>query len=210
MQAYRPDRVVRVLTTLVSTAYFALWIVTSALLVAAPAAKLLAGGRNWTWELEVPATVRDSEATVSTSWGPARLAVENVRGSLRLPIATLPWGLVAVLWAHVAVLLGLTLVSLHHLRRIFQRVRDGEPFDAGNAVRMRWLGLLLLALAVFNGIAELVTSLALRTDPSSGPVAVAAGLHVNFPLVFVALVLVVLAEIFRRGSELEREQSLVI
>ena len=212
MQAYHPDRVVRVLNTLVSIAYFGLLAVAVVLLIAAPVAKLAAGGQpdNWTWGLEVPATLLDSESSVHTSWGPARLVVEDVRGILRLPIATLPWWLVAVLWSHVAVVLGLMLLSLHHLRRIFQRVRDGAPFDADNALRLRWLGLLLLALAVFNGIAGLATSLAVRKEIQGGVVAVKTGLRIDLPLVFVALALVALAEIFRRGSELESEQSLVI
>ena len=212
MQAYRPDRVVRALNTVVSIAYFGLWAVTVVVLIAAPAAKLMAGGQpeKWVWALKVPATLLDSEAAVHTSWGPARLVLEDVRGILRLPIATLPWWLVAVLWSHVAVALALMLLSLHHLRRIFQRVRNGAPFDADNALRMRWLGLLLLALAAFDGIAELATSLAVRKGLQGGTVAVATGLHIDMPLVFVALVLVALAEIFRRGSELESEQSLVI
>jgi hypothetical protein len=45
---------------------------------------------------------------------------------------------------------------------------------------------------------------------ASPRIAVAGGLHLDAPLLFVALALVALAEIFRRGAELEDEQSLVI
>ena len=106
--------------------------------------------------------------------------------------------------------LGLGVRSLHELRRIFQRVRDGAPFDADNATRMRRLGALVLALALLDGVAGLVTSLAVRGGVVSGGLAVATGLRVNVPLVFVALVLVALAEVFRRGAELETEQALVV
>ena len=200
------------LNTLVSIAYYGLWAGTVVVLLAAPAAKLMAEGQpdNWIWALEVPATLLHSGATVNTSWGTARLVVEDVRGILQLPIATLPWWLVGVLWTHVAIVLTLMLLSLHHLRRIFQRVRDGAPFDADNALRMRWLGLLLLALAVFDGIADLATSWAVGTGLTSGEIAVATEPRINLPLVFVALALIALAEIFRRGAELEDEQSLVI
>ena len=211
MQAYRPDRVVRVLTTLVSIAYFVACAGTVIALVAAPAVKLLAGGHpEWEFSLKVPTTGRDAAAIVPTSWGDARLVVKQSRADLLLPIAMLPWWLVAALWAYTAAGLGLVVLSLHHLRRIFQRVRDGAPFDADNALRMRWLGLLLLALALFDGLSQFVTTLALRGGVTGPCIAVARGLRVDAPLVFVSLVLVALAEIFRRGAELETEQSLVI
>jgi hypothetical protein len=212
MREYRPDRVVRVLNVLVSVAYFGLWAGAVLVLVAGLAARGLAGGNpdNWIWALEVPATLLHSGATVDTSWGPARLEVGDVRAIVQLPIATLPWWLVGVLWTHAAVAFALMLLFLHHLRRIFRRVRDGAPFDAENALRMRWLGLILLALAVFSGIAELATALAVRSGLRGGDISVAAEPHLNVPLVFVALGLIALAEIFRRGAELEDEQSLVI
>jgi hypothetical protein len=70
--------------------------------------------------------------------------------------------------------------------------------------------LLCVAVALFNGVAEFVTSLAVRNGLVSGDLVVTTGLRVNMLVVFVALVLVALAEIFRRGAEHEHEQSLVI
>jgi hypothetical protein len=211
MQAHRPDRVVSILTTLVSIAYFVLWAGAVVVLVAAPAAKLFAGGNpNWVWGLKVPVTALDSAATVHTTWGAAQLVIQDARADLRVPIAMLPWWLITVLWMHAAAAFTLVLLSLRQLRRIFQRVREGAPFDEHNARRMRWLGLLLLALALFNGVAEFVTSLAVRNGLVSSDLAVATGLRINLFVVFVAFVLVALAEIFRRGAELEHEQSLVI
>jgi hypothetical protein len=89
-------------------------------------------------------------------------------------------------------------------------VRDGAPFDVQNAVRLRWVGLLLIALSLLNGVAELVTSMVVRQGLAGGSVAVAGGLRIEAPFLLVALVLLALAEIFRRGAELEHEQSLVV
>jgi hypothetical protein len=136
MQAYRPDRVVRVLTTLASGAHFGLWAGAVPVLIAAPALRLFAGDDpDGVWSLRVPATVLDSEATVLTRWGPARLLVEDVRGDLRMPIGMLPWWIFAVLWAHAAVAGALILAFLHQLRRIFQRARDGSPFQESGVTR---------------------------------------------------------------------------
>jgi hypothetical protein len=211
MQTYRPDRLVRFLTATVSLFYYALWLGAALLLIGGPVVKLSAGGNpDWTWGLRVWTTVQDSGATVLTAWGPAHLRVENVRADIQLPIAMLPWWFVSVLWAHLALASGLMLLASHNLRRIFHRVREGAPFDAHNAVRLRSLGLLLLALAVMEGVAEFITAAVVRSGLTTGTIRVSTGLHFNAPVILVGLVMVALAEIFRRGAELEIEQSLVV
>lgn len=211
MPEYRPDRVVRVLTILITVAYYGILSVVALVLIATPALKLFAAGdREWEWGLPVPVFVQDTEVTVQSPWGAGRLEVEDARGSLRLPIAMLPWWLFALLWAHAAAAGGLIVLFLHNLRRIFQRVRDGMPFDAANAMRLRRLGRVLLALALLNGAARLVLTLAVRGNLSAGNVIVPASLDIDMSLVIVALVLIALAEIFRRGADLEAEQSLVV
>ena len=211
MRAYRPDRVVRVLTVLVSIAYFGLLGLAVVVLIGLPIVKLAAGDNpDWEIGLTVPVASLDGDATVVTGWGNARLQVEDMRGSLRLPIGILPWWLFAVLWTYVAAAIALTLVFLHHLRRIFQRVRGGAPFDATNAPRLRWLGLLALGIAVLRSVAESATSFAVRSGVTSERVEVPLGLSIDGSVVFFGLVLVALAEIFRRGAELEEEQTLTV
>ena len=103
------------------------------------------------------------------------------------------------------------LLFLHNLRRIFERVRDGAAFDAQNVARLRTLGMLLLAIAGLRAIAELATSIAVRRGLAEGSsLTVPTGFHLDLTLVPVALVLMALAEVFRRGAELEHEQSLVV
>ena len=149
------------------------------------------------------------QTAVETVWGPAPLLVGDVRGQLRLPFSTMPWSLLVVLWSYFAVAGALMLLFLHNLRRIFQRVRDGAAFDVQNVVRIRTLGVLLLAIAGLRGVAELATSIAVRSGLAAGSsLIVPSGFHFDGTLVGVALVLMALAEVFRRGAELEHEQSL--
>lgn len=211
MGAHRPDRLVGALSGIVSIAYFGLLILALVLLFGLPAAKVLAGeDTEWVIGLPVPVASIASDVVVLTRWGDARLEVENMRGSLRLPIRMLPWALFAVLWIYVASAATLMLGFLHHFRRIIQRVRKGAPFDEANALRLRWLGLLTLAFALLNGITEFVTSLVVRDGVVGGHVRVPLGLSVDGSLVIFGLVLLALAAIFRRGAELEAEQALTI
>jgi hypothetical protein len=211
MQEYRATRSVRILTTLVNIAYVGFWVGATIVLIATPAIKLLAPESNdWDFGLPVQAELRDADAAIETRWGGAQLEIEDVRGSLRLPIPAMPWSLFGVLWTYTAIAAALILLFVYHLRRILHRARDGAPFDPDNAGRLRLLGLLALALALLQGAAEFLTGLAVNEGLTDGGIRVPAGIHVDGPLVLFALVLLTLAEIFRRGAELEHEQSLVV
>jgi hypothetical protein len=211
MTNYKPDRVVRLLTALVSFGYFAVWVAAPMLLIAGPVLKVFGGDtRDWEYGLQVQARVRDASAAVNTTWGPAQLSLDQVRADLELPISAMPWWLFAALWLYLALSFILLLSSLHHLRRIFQRARAGAPFDAQNAGRLRTVGMLLLSLTVLGGIAEFVAASAIRDNVVSDLIRVSNGIYFNGPVALISLVLIALAEIFRRGAELENEQSLVI
>jgi len=212
MRSARPDRVVRTLTALASFAYFGLWAGAVLVLIGLPVAKAFGGtGADFYYSLELPVTAPTLQTMVQTVWGPAPLMLDEVRGELKLPISTVPWSFLALLWSYAAVGGALMLLFLHNLRRIFERVRDGAAFDAQNVARLRTLGMLLLAIAGLKAVAELATSIAVRRGLAAGSsLTVPTGFHIDFTLVFVALVLMALAEVFRRGAELEHEQSLVV
>lgn len=211
MTAYRPDRVVRLLYMLVSIACFLLWITAILVLVVAPAARLLTRDQpGWTWTMGLPAVVHGSDASVVTSWGAARFVVDRVRGDLVLPVSLMPWWLLVLVWTHALIGVGLLLLIFHHLRRIVRRVRDGMPFDVQNAIWMRRIGLLFLGLTLFNGLARLATAMAVRKDVVSSTIKVGGGVDLDLGNICIAVVVIALAEVFRRGAELEHEQSLVI
>lgn len=211
MWPYRSDRAVRILTILITVAYFGTWAASTVVLLGAPAIKFMARETDsWIFGLPIEVEMRDSEAALGTRWGDARIAVEDVRGTLRLPIPTMSWTLFGVLWTYMAMTFGLTLLFLHHLRRVLHRAREGAPFDPDNAGRLRLLGLLAFALALLQGTAGFLTSLAVNQGFADSGMRVPTGIHLNEMLVLFGLVLLTLAEVFRRGAELEREQSLVV
>lgn len=210
MQTSRSDRVVRTLTALASVAYYGMWVGAGLVLIGLPLLRASAGD-GFYYGLELPVTAPDLRATVQTIWGPAPLMLDDVRGNLRLPIATMPWSLLTLLWGYAAAAGALMLIFLHNLRRIFQRVRDGAAFDAQNVIRLRRLGALLLAIAGLNAVAEVTTSIVVRRALEEGSsLGVPTGFHADLTLVPVALILIALAEVFRRGADLEHEQSLVV
>lgn len=209
MGKYRPDRVVRILTGLISLAYYFAWLVTVVTLIALPAA-LLPGLEGVT--VGVPVTVPDLEESVAFDWDTPATAYRlgDARAQLEMPLGAAPLSYVALLWLGAAAMLPLTLRFLYHLRRIFQRVRDGAPFDLENARRLRSMGFLQLAISLGYGVFFYAQSLALMGAVTESSLDLDAWIPIDGIGVFTALVLIALAEIFRRGSSLEEEQSLVV
>ena len=188
MKIARPDRVVRTLTALASFAYFVMWVGAALVLIALPMIKMFGGtGGSFYYGLELPVTAPTLQTMVQTVWGPAPLMLDEVRGELKLPISTMPWSFLALLWCYAAVGGALMLLFLHNLRRIFQRVRDGAAFDAQNVVRLRRLGTLLLAIAGLRAVAEVATSIAVRRGLAAGSsLTVPTGFHFDLARSFLS------------------------
>ena len=212
MNVYRADSVVRLLTLIVSVLYRAAWVFGILLVVGVAALELF--GRPETlrdFEISVPAKVDLDDVKIGTAWG-GSLGLEMDEGtvSLQVPIASAP------AWFRLATYLGLAVIYIlvlrlfFHLRELFRRVRSGAPFDERNATSLRWLGLLLILIKTLTsaysfGLGQLVLR---AMSPSSVPVT--SSFSMDGMAIFVGLVLLALAEIFRRGAVLEDEQAHVV
>jgi hypothetical protein len=214
MNAYRPDRVVKTLTFIASILYFGGWVAAVLVLIGIPVGRLVAGKGlgNQAFLLTVRVDLTDMPTTLAPTWAPdaSRLTLTDVSGLLQLPAEVVPRWVLVTSWIAFAVMATLMLLFLHHLRRLFMRVRDGAPFDAHNAVRLRWLGVLLLVFCMFNSGFTFWMSSVTTSAVLSPNVTITSSLTIEWPVIFVGLVLLALAEIFRRGTALEDEQSLVI
>lgn len=99
---------------------------------------------------------------------------------------------------------------LGNLRGVFATLRQGRPFVPANAVRIRRIAWGVLALQVAGSAISYIGSYRAMTDFA------AQGLtfhpRIDFdPVAFVgALILFVIAEVFREGSRLDEEQSLTV
>jgi hypothetical protein len=218
MKSYRGTRELRALDRIISIAYYLAWVVSVLLLLGLPAVRLWAD-RIWAGDvvdasfvIHVPAAVAESDTSHLThpnTWA-GGYALHNMRGDIAVPIATAPMTFLVLTWIALAVGCGLSLLIFYHARALVRRARDGAPFDAGNAVILRRLGQLLLVRYILKAIYLFgAASWAVR-QMSEGGVKLTTGQYANWSALFLALVLMALAGIFRRGAALEDEQSLVV
>ena len=211
MSAFRPPVVVRVLHAILTFLYVMAWVFATALALLLAGAELFAGPEalsNFT--LGVPAAIHvDTE--LPSSWG-GKIEVHGVSPAvvLKVPMSVAPGAFRAAVYLATIAGGALILLFLHHLRQLFRRLRDGAPFDARNAERVRWLGVLVIVGELLLKVLGFwLSSLVMRTL-AAGPLALGASFALDAKVILIGLMLVALAEVFRRGTTLEDEQSLVV
>ncbi|MFC1639254.1 hypothetical protein ACFL3B_00660, partial [Gemmatimonadota bacterium] len=131
MHAQQEDRVVKILTRVVSIVYFGAWVVAALVLIVAPLFRLIAPNlaADPTWRTGAPVTLPLTGDEVVSQWGVGQLGIElwDVTADLTLPMRLMPAWFLVVTWMAVAVMFGLVLLFLHQLRALFQSVRGGAP-----------------------------------------------------------------------------------
>jgi hypothetical protein len=109
-------------------------------------------------------------------------------------------GLIFVIAAYIGVLI----VVLNRLRRVFETLIVGDPFRPQNVARLRIVGFALIALEALGYIVHRATDMIVRGHAHG------FSLSVNLTGWFAILVVFVLAEVFREGARLRQDADLTI
>ena len=162
-------------------------------------------------EMSIPVSfIVETEALRPTVPAPSigNADIRDAHGTLRFPTPNRMALTITALLAALALAIGLWV--LVQLRAVFRTLRDGRPFVAANATRIRWIGCavilweLVQSLVVFGGNAYAKAHFAadvLRFDawPSIDVFAIIHG-----------LIILAVAEVFRTGTRLDEDHSLTI
>ena len=107
---------------------------------------------------------------------------------------------------------ALIALVLGQLRAVFCSLRDGSPFVAVNARRIRRIGLGVLAFEVLRVVVTItIVAPALeRLDHVPGGSRIQAVAWPNGTALFLGCAVLVLAEVFRRGTLMHDEQALTV
>jgi hypothetical protein len=108
------------------------------------------------------------------------------------------------LTAHAGAIIALVLVQLifRALRRVVASASAGDPFIEGNAVRLVRVAWLLLGL---DAIDALIKPTIYLLAPAAVRAKIHDTIHTSLIGLFAVLLIFVLAQIFRRGSEMRAE-----
>jgi hypothetical protein len=129
-------------------------------------------------------------------------------GTLRFPP---PSGIVLTTTALLAALgLAIGLWVLVQLRAVFRTLRDGRPFVAANAMRIRWIGYAVILGEIVESLVLFAGNAYARTHFAADALRFDAWPSIDvFPIIH-GLIILVIAEVFRAGAHLADDQSLTI
>jgi hypothetical protein len=134
--------------------------------------------------------------------------VDETYGTLRLE--TTNWRLLLISYvAKLLVVLGLAYV-FYLLRGVLQAILRGETFTEANTRRIRRIGYMVLLLGLLGPIVEYLAAQQIleRLAILGPPLTLPSPFRVE--VVLASLLILVLAQIWSYGLELEREQALTI
>ena len=114
------------------------------------------------------------------------------------------WGAAVLVYAASAIIL------LVLLRSILRTVAAGTPFVEGNARRIRAIGILIPAFGLLIQALQWATALVTMNTVVADGLHIKASLTLNLTYLFIGLVIVALAEVFRYGSLLQADADLTV
>jgi hypothetical protein len=132
--------------------------------------------------------------------------IERASGVLRLTTPDRRW----LAMAGAAAMTGLALWMLAELTALCRSVRDGQPFTRRNAGRIRRLAVAVALAEVSRAAIVYAAHAYVAAHFAADHLRFAAWPRISGLAVVSALILLVLAEVFRTGTRLDEDQSLTV
>ena len=96
------------------------------------------------------------------------------------------------------------------LRQLVRSVGKGDPFNMKNGNRLRWIGLSILIIGVFDFFHDILLNIFITPRLLFDSIVLSSSVHFNLSLLLVAMVIIVIGEAFRIGAEMKEEQELTV
>ena len=176
-----------------------------ALLVLLAAHVLNGGGLGLDLYFQLPAAAYHL-ASGALSAAPASLGVSSGQVAFRHPRAVF----VLVSGGVLALTAGVLLFVVFQLRSLLGALRDRRTFERENAVRLRRIGIAVIAFELAHALAVWAGGLYLDRTLVARGMQLRAHFRLDLPVILLGLLLLALAAAFRVGSELAEEQALTV
>jgi len=162
---------------------------------------------NWTLTIPVSVTI-DGGRIAAPSIGIERADIRDLRGSLRFPLQR---GRIFLVNSLLLILvMGVALWLTTELQRVLRTVRDGKPFAASNATRVRRIAWVLIAGEFVRATIVYLENSYAATHFTAEGLRFTARPDLSVAAIIQGLIILVIAEVFRAGTRLDEDQSLTV
>jgi hypothetical protein len=111
----------------------------------------------------------------------------------------------------IYIMYALTLYIIYHLRKFFQTLKNENPFTRKNGTRLRAIGITTIIASIFwKKIYSLLISSLVSGKISIEGIKIISNSNFDFQVILLGLIIIVISEVFRLGSEMKEEQELTI
>ncbi len=162
-------------------------------------------GDNLTMSLPVAVQI---DAPIYDAGGETDAHFEKLQGNLRFPAKKGPFlfGSLVV----VVLLFGVLLWIVTQLRHVFRSLSQGLPFVLANARRVRWVGLAVILGELGRAASIYFWSYYTSLHFTADGLRFAASVDLSLITIVSGLAILVIAEVFQQGAQLQEDQSLTI
>jgi hypothetical protein len=161
------------------------------------------------WRITIPVLVGlDEPRAASASLRVDDAHIEGLRGSLSFPVRRGGFFLLNALVLMSAI--GLALWVVTELRAVLRTVRDGHPFVAANAGRVRRIAYAVIVGEFARAAIVYFENSYAMTHFSAEGLRFAARADFSVAAIIEGLIILVIAQVFRTGTRLDEEQSLTV
>jgi hypothetical protein len=136
------------------------------------------------------------------------IVIEEVSGFLTAQSTSR--GLIAVEMLLLVIVFGSGWITVNNLWRMMHAVTKGTPFVRENARRLRDIGLVFMAAEVLCSITMFFVQNWMAANFTLDNIRLKTSFYMDWSSIIFGLVTLVFAEIFRRGTTLEEDQSLTV
>jgi len=140
--------------------------------------------------------------------GIARAELHDLAGALTFPVEFGFFFLANA--ALLLIVMSLALWVLIQLRAVLRTVRDGQPFVAPNATRVRRIGIAVIAGEVVRTAIVYAENRYAMTHFRADGLGFEAHVEPDVFAIVLGLIILVIAEVFRQGTRLDEDQSLTV
>ena len=118
--------------------------------------------------------------------------------------------LLLVYFGLLLVWFGAALAIIYELRQVLRTLVDGEPFVQANAMRIHMIGLVIIFMEVAKVVILTLFSVFVRDNFSVEGFTLGVAPRPDLGVILVGLVVLVIAAVFRQGTELQEEQEFTV